>query len=261
MADSGSKAIRESQLERKQVELAIPALMKHTDQKKGKQLHLLSDHDTILLILSLKKIPNPDKKPRKILLPHSLYSDDVEVCLFTKEESSKAKEMLKAKGVNVKKVVSLTKLRKNYHSFEAKRQLCSLYDVFVCDEAIYHFLPRLLGKTFYSRKKFPVPVDLKKTNLNKELDKVLHCSLLSLGHGPCSALKVAHTGQSVEEAVENVVAAVSEIARIVPRGWNNIQSLNLKTTDSISLPIYTSLPEKSLALETSEPPKKKKKKA
>ena len=76
-----------------------------------------------------------------------------------------------------------------------------------------------------------------------------------------SALKVAHTGQSVEEAVENVVAAVSEIARIVPRGWNNIQSLNLKTTDSISLPIYTSLPEKSLALETSEPPKKKKKKA
>ena len=76
-----------------------------------------------------------------------------------------------------------------------------------------------------------------------------------------SALKVAHTGQSVEEAVENVVVAVSEIARIVPRGWNNIQSLNLKTTDSISLPIYTSLPEKSLALETSEPPKKKKKKA
>ena len=48
------------------VELAIPALMKHTDQKKGKQLHLLSDHDTILLILSLKKIPNPDKKPRKM---------------------------------------------------------------------------------------------------------------------------------------------------------------------------------------------------
>ena len=109
MADSGSKAIRESQLERKQVfnpydvvnavssfvlhtnidllpysiafthfwssrgcfdlfkvELAIPALLKHTDQKKGKQLHLLSDHDTILLILSLKKIPNPDKKPRKM---------------------------------------------------------------------------------------------------------------------------------------------------------------------------------------------------
>jgi len=59
--------------------------------------------------------------------------------------------------------------------------------------------------------------------------------------------------------VENVVSAVSEIAKIVPRGWNNIQSLNLKTTDSISLPIYTSLPEKSLAIEDTQPLKKKRK--
>ena len=75
----------------------------------------------------------------------------------------------------------------------------------------------------------------------------------------CSAIKVAHTGQTVEEAVENVVGAVSEITKMVPRGWNNIQSLNLKTSDSISLPIYTSLPEKSLAIEDTQPPNKKRK--
>ena len=33
--------------------------------------------------------------------------------------------------------------------------------------------------------RFPVPVDLKKTNLKKEIDRVLQCSLMSLGHGPC----------------------------------------------------------------------------
>lgn len=243
------------------VELAIPALFKYVSKKKGKQLHLLNDHDTILLILALKKIPNADKKPRKIPLQHSLHSDSVEVCLITKDESSTVKEMLKAKAVTVKKVISLNKLRKRYQSFEAKRQLCSLYDVFICDDVIYHLLPRVLGKTFFSRKKFPVPVNLKKTNLKKEIDKLLQCSLMSLGHGPCSAIKVAHTGQTVEQAVENVVGAVAEITKVVPRGWNNIQSLNLKTTDSIALPIYTSLPEKSLVAETSEPPKKKKKKA
>ena len=74
-----------------------------------------------------------------------------------------------------------------------------------------------------------------------------------------SAIKVAHTGQTVEQAVENVIAAVSCIAKIVPRGWGNIQALNLKTTDSISLPIYNSLPEKALSSELPEPPKKKKK--
>ena len=75
----------------------------------------------------------------------------------------------------------------------------------------------------------------------------------------CSAIKVAHTGQTTEQAVENVVSAVSEIARIVPRGWNNIQSLNLKTSDSVSLPIYTSLPEKSLAIDDTQPQKKRRK--
>lgn len=70
---------------------------------------------------------------------------------------------------------------------------------------------------------------------------------------------MAHTGQTKEQAVENVVNAVSEITRIVPRGWNNIQSLNLKTSDSISLPIYTSLPEKSLAIDDTQPPNKKRK--
>ena len=81
---------------------------------------------------------------------------------------------------------------------------------------------------------------------------------------------MAHTGQTAEEAVENVVAAVAEITKIVPNGWSNIQSLNLKTTDSVALPIYSSLPDNSLpdnslpdnssVAETSEPPKKKTKK-
>ena len=48
----------------------------------------------------------------------------------------------------------MAKLRKNYQSFESKRQLCTLYDVFICDDAIYHLLPKLLGKAFFSRKKW-----------------------------------------------------------------------------------------------------------
>ncbi|XP_068673908.1 ribosomal L1 domain-containing protein 1-like isoform X1 [Montipora foliosa] len=261
MVDSRRKPVRESQLETKQVKLAIPALLKYVDTKKGKQLNLLNEHDNIQLIIALKKIPSRDKKPRKIPLPHSLHSDSTEVCLITKEESSVVKEMLKAKDVTVNKVISLKKLRKKYNMFEARRQLCSLYDIFICDERIYHLLPRALGKTFMSKKKLPVPVDLKKTNLKKEIAKVLQCSLLSFGFGPCSSIKVAHTGQTAEQAVENVIGAVAEIAKIVPRGWKNIKSLNLKTTDSISLPIYTSLPEKSLDFETSEPLKKKRKKS
>ena len=71
---------------------------------------------------------------------------------------------------------------------------------------------------------------------------------------------MAHTGQTVDQAVENVIGAVTGIAKNVPRGWKNIQSLSLKTSESISLPIYTSLPEKPSEIPLG-PPKKKRKKS
>ena len=49
-----------------QVDLAVPALIKYVEQKKGKKLNLLNDTDAIWLVLSLKKIPEADKKPRKM---------------------------------------------------------------------------------------------------------------------------------------------------------------------------------------------------
>ena len=101
-----------------------------------------------------------------------------------------------------------------------------------------------------------------------------------------SAIKVGHAGQTQEDIIENVVAIVSYIAKIVPRGWNNIQTIHLKTAESVALPLYNSLPdiatvvkkkkenngdnenkeaeeEKEVSKEEppAEPPKKKKKKA
>lgn len=54
------------------MELAVPALVKFVSEKKGKQLRLMNEHETILLILALKKIPNPDKKPKKMWVSYSL---------------------------------------------------------------------------------------------------------------------------------------------------------------------------------------------
>ena len=51
-------------------------------------------------------------------------------------------------------VISVTKLRKNYKSFQDKRTLCSQYDAFLCDERIYHLIPKAVGKAFFSRKKY-----------------------------------------------------------------------------------------------------------
>lgn len=169
-----------------QVELAVPALLKYVEKTKAKDSHLLNENETIWIQLALKKIPQADKKPKRIPLPTSLYSNTTDICLFSKDKGSVVKEQLKKKGVTtITKVLSIQKVRKNYKSFESRRQLLAMYDLFLCDNRIYHRLPKVLGKEFFRRKKFPLPVDLRKTKLNEEIDNALQCTLIEVGHGPC----------------------------------------------------------------------------
>ena len=46
---------------------------------------------------------------------------------------------------------------------------------------------------------------------------------------------------SDEEISENVQAVVKKLKERFPGGWKNIKSINIKTSDSISIPIYVSL--------------------
>lgn len=94
----------------------------------------------------------------------------------------------------VSKVISLTKLRKNYKSFEAKRQLRDSYDLFLTDNRIVTFLPAQLGKAFYTKKKIPIPIDLKrKSSITKQIEKCRNSTCLFINTGACLAVKIAKT--------------------------------------------------------------------
>ena len=59
-------------------------------------------------------------------------------------------------------VIGVSKLRKEYSVFEQRRQLAESYDLFLADERVLPSLPRLLGKTFFQKKKQPIPIRLTK---------------------------------------------------------------------------------------------------
>ena len=53
-------------------------------------------------------------------------------------------------------------------------------------------------------------------------------------------VKVAHSGLSEKESVENIMTAVDALCKSLPGGANNIRNMHIKTADSPALPIYMS---------------------
>eukprot|EP00128_Syssomonas_multiformis_P008189 Colp12_sorted_trinity150504_noHs@17941 len=233
-------------LDEKQVEKAVKALMKHIENasKTEGKAQLFEEESFIWLQIGLKKIPDTPKRPYKIEIPNTLYAvGQTEACLFTKDPQKEYKALLQAQNVKgINKVIGVTKLKNKYKVYEQKRQLCGSYDIFLADERIIPLLPRLIGKSFFQKKREPIPVDLTKKNLALELSKARDATYLYLGRGPCSSVKIALTTHTPKQVVENITTGVANLVQRIPKKWGNIQTIHIKTNDSVALPIYTSIP-------------------
>jgi ribosome biogenesis protein UTP30 len=140
-----------------QVAKAVRALLKHeSNPQSGKKAQLFDevDHKVMSLVVGMKEFPRKERtKPYPIGIPHTLHGDS-EICLIVKDPQKAIKERLEAEPIEgVAKVIGLTKLRNNYKTFEAKRNLCDSYDLFMVDRRILPMLPKLLGNTFFRKKK------------------------------------------------------------------------------------------------------------
>ncbi|XP_070056626.1 uncharacterized protein [Nicotiana tomentosiformis] len=155
---------------------------------------------------------------------------------------------IKAEGIPITKVLKFSKLKAEYKSFEAKRELYGSYELFLTDKRVVHLLPGLLGKQFYKKKrKVPVPVDLRgNSSWKEEIERACASSLLCLGNGTCSVLKVGRGGMESGEVMENVLAAIEGIAEFVPKKLGGVRAFHLKFSDSLALPVYENLPDSKI---------------
>jgi ribosome biogenesis protein UTP30 len=221
----------------------VNALLKHHSNKSesGKK-SLIETPDTISLIVALTKIPEKGKVGGiPIALPNSLFdADENEMCMFVKEDAKdKVRTSLTEHPVEgLTKVIGLGKLRTNYKRYEERRKLCSEFDLFLCDDRIIPMMPKALGKSFFEKKKHPVPVRLRGNDISNAINKARDSTQLYLGFGPCSAVRIAKTTFSAEEIVENIMAGMAGIIEKVPKKWKGVHAIHIKTHDSIALPIF-----------------------
>lgn len=226
-----------TQLTREQIEKCILAIIKY--EKSIKIQDSKTSH--LFITIGLKKIPEKKRiKPIQIPLTHPYRKDADQVCLITKDPQNDYKNLLKQKRItSIHKVIGIEKLRKKYQPYEARRILCSSYEVFLADRSVISLLPQLLGKEFFQKKKIPIPVKLSSTDLQTELQDAIYSTCMFIPTGPCITIKLGDINdQSLEHLVDNVMDSIPNIIQYIPRKWKNIQSLYLKSTDSLSLPIY-----------------------
>jgi len=247
---STEAAVDDIPFEKGQVKLAVAALHAHLNDRKTKKDQLFSANESMELVLGMKKVPVAAKKPQKIPLPHN-YNGSSDVCLITKDPGKVVKGKLEEAGVtSITKVISLTKLRKEYKTYALKRELLASYDMFLCDDRVYHFAVKSLGKQFFKARKEPIPIRLTYKDWKTEISKSLNCTLLRISQGPCSTVKVGNIQeQSEKELCENAVHMMKIIGTKIPGAWDNVKSFHLKTTTSVSLPVYQSSPLVDMPME------------
>ncbi|KCV69197.1 50S ribosomal protein L1 [Fonticula alba] len=206
--------------------------------------NLIDDSLPIQLIVSVKNIPaRADNRPMTIPLKHSIYKK-AEVCLITKDPRQEYKDLLvteKVKGIT--RVMDVSQINKEFRPYEAKRNLAAAYDLFLVDLRVIRMMPKALGSPFYSKKKQPIPISLTTEDLAARVEELLSCTYMYHGQGASSSVVVASTKMSENQIYENVVHAILAVAGQIPRGWANIQSIHVKTTHSVSIPIFVAKPD------------------
>jgi ribosome biogenesis protein UTP30 len=119
-------------------------------------------------------------------LKHGILPESPEICLITKDPQREYKDLVAEKELKaISKVVGVSKLKAKFKPYEAKRQLCASFDLFLTDDRVMAVLPRLLGKSFFEKKKLPIPITLKKDTISSELESVLNSTVVYFTRGTC----------------------------------------------------------------------------
>ncbi|XP_037363487.1 ribosomal L1 domain-containing protein 1 [Talpa occidentalis] len=237
------------QLDEEQIKKAVEVLLTHTKSRKNANGLLLNENENFFLMVVLWKIPSKELRVR-LSLPHGIRSDLADVCLFTKDEPDSTPEktesfyrkLLNKHGIKtVSQIIPFRTLKTEYKAYEAKRRLLASFDFFLTDARIRRLLPTHLGRHFYHRKKFPVPVNLLAKNLSKEINESIGGTVLNISKsGSCSAIRIGHTGMPAQHVIKNILAVAKGLAQKLPEKWESVKLLYVKTERSVSLPIFSS---------------------
>lgn len=250
---------------------SLRSLSSHSRSSKGEKAEAVY----VVINSKIKFTKSKEYVPRIIPLTKKLDSlENKSVLLVTKDPSIPYREKLTEKGSPTEDVFSdIFSFKRLKSQAKDGRKLIKIfkeYDIVVADNRIHKFLPDVLGfQFFYKNKKIPYMVQMalpeqdamltrgkKSTKLKddrcdpkyvKSQMKAIarNAAFVAPHNGTCVVLKVGYTDWSTSDLLTNINDIVTYLTnqKYLPvggmlRSVKNIESVHLKTSDSISLPLY-----------------------
>ncbi|KAI0739474.1 ribosomal protein L1p/L10e family-domain-containing protein [Daedaleopsis nitida] len=239
-----SRSLIDDHVSTQQCKRALDALLthaaKHDKQKEETQL-LPGKEQNVWLVVNTK-VMHPEKKlkPAKIPIKYPIVDPrTTPVCLITKDPQREYKDLIANQGIKfISRVVDLRHLKGKWKSFEARRMLLNENGLFLADERVVPLLPALLGRIFFKAKKQPIPVCITRKDLKGELERAISSTYFHQNQGTCVSVKIGTVSQNSEQVLTNLQTALPHIVKHIKGGWDNVQSLLVKSNSSTALPIW-----------------------
>ena len=190
------------------------------------------------------------------------HPKDLRILLITKDPSSVYREAINGDDSLkdlIKEVISVKNLKRRFKGSKLNI-LYKEFDMVVADYRVHHLLPKILGSRFFSTtKKIPFVIKMSRQvkirgeKLNEECDtKYIRAQLKSIAKNAyylpnednCLIIRIGDINrQSIDDMLNNVIDIVQFLTDPTkkPQGGiikGNIATIFVKTTNSISLPLY-----------------------
>lgn len=180
--------------------------------------------ESVELQIGLKNYdPQKDKRfSGSVRLPQ-IPKRKYRVCVFGDEQHCDEAKQAKIDCMDVEKLKQLNKNKK------AVKTLAKKYDAFLASEALIKQIPRLLGPGLNKAGKFPSLITHKEKLAEKVADMQATVKF-QLKKVLCLAVAVGNVGMTEDQLVTNILMSINFLVSLLKKNWQNIKSLNIKTT-------------------------------
>jgi len=132
----------------------------------------------------------------------------------------------KKNGLDFRDIEALKSLNKNKKLI---KKLTDTYDAFIASESVIKLIPRIVGPGFNKAGKFPSLL-AHTENMIEKINTLRSTVRFQLKKVLCLGVAVGNVSLSEDQLAVNIQTTVNFLVSLLKKNWQNVKSLNIKST-------------------------------